>query len=99
LRGAIKECENFLAIYPDVVPFQNRLAWLYGQKKVNLEKAIELSKKTLLANPKSPDYLDTLSSIYFAKGDKQKAIEYIQKAIELSPESVYYKNQLKKFQS
>jgi len=97
LTTAIKRCEKLLEINDEIVPVQNRLAWLYGRKGIKLDEAVELSEKTLLSNPNSPDYLDTLSVLFFKKGDRVKAVELIEKAIELSPENLYYKSQLKKY--
>ncbi len=41
--------------------------------------------------------IDTLSELYFKKGDTEKAIETINRAIKLAPSSDYYKQQLRKF--
>ncbi|MFQ5559520.1 MAG: tetratricopeptide repeat protein [Nitrospinota bacterium] len=96
---AIRLCEKILKKTPEIVPVQNRLAWLYGRTKRKIERALALSRETVKANPSSADYLDTLSVLHFLKGEKKKAIEYINRAIELSPGNRYYESQLLKFKS
>ena len=55
------------------------------------------SKEAIQINSNSPEYLDTLSELYYIKGEFDNAIETINKAIGLKPEDIYYKKQLKKF--
>ena len=77
----------------------NRQAWLYAKKSVNLQKALELSSKTLEAFPNRPEFIDTLSEIFYVQGETKKAVEKIQEAIKLMPNNPYYKQQLWKFKN
>jgi tetratricopeptide (TPR) repeat protein/cytoskeletal protein CcmA (bactofilin family) len=94
---AVLECKKVLEISPNHAPAINRLAWLYAKKVINIDEGIKLSKEAIKINPYSPEYLDTLSELYYIKGDFNSAIEIINKAINLKPEDIYYKKQLKKF--
>ncbi len=94
---AIAECKKALEISPKHAPALNRLAWLYAKQGANIDDGIRLSKDAIQINQQSPEYLDTLSELYYIKGEFDNAIETINKAISLKPEDLYYKKQLKKF--
>ena len=92
-------CEKGLNLNADNYEAMNRLAWLYAKKSVNLQKALELSTKTLEAFPNRPEFIDTLSEIFYVQGETEKAVEKIQEAIKLMPNNAYYKQQLWKFKN
>ena len=77
----------------------NRLAWLYAKKGVNIDRGVQLIKKTLDIYPNRSDYIDTLSELYYAQGDIVEAVKEIRKAINLKPDHAYYKQQLWKFKN
>ena len=77
----------------------NRLAWLYAKKGIKLSLGVELIQKTLDVYPDRPDYIDTLSELYYAQGDLVEAVKEIRKAIKLKPNDKYYKQQLWKFKN
>ena len=92
-------CETALGLNAGNYEAMNRLAWLYAKKGVKLQKALELSGKTLRSFPKQPEYIDTLSEIFYVQGETEKAAEKIQEAIKLVPNNPYYKQQLWKFKN
>ena len=92
-------CEKALSLNADNYETMNRLAWLYAKKSAKLQKAFELSSKTLKAFPNRPEYIDTLSEIFYVQGETEKAVEKIQEAIKLMPNNAYYKQQLWKFKN
>jgi len=76
-------------------PALNNLAWLLATTSDRsirdtvsavqmATRAVELSRET------NPDYLDTLSSAYFANGQSDKALTAEQKALALRPEDKRY---------
>ena len=97
--AAMGYCEKALNLKADNFEAMNRLAWLYAKKSTNLQKAFELSNKTLKAFPKRPEYIDTLSEIFYVQGETEKAVEKIKEAIKLMPNNPYYKQQLWKFKN
>ncbi len=99
LTIAIQNCEKSLEFNKDNHDTMNRLAWLYSKKNVKLEEAFDLSSKTLVAFPDRPEFIDTLSEIFYVRGETKKAIENIKKAINLVPNEPYYKKQLWKFKN
>jgi len=86
-----------LAVEPDFAPVLNRLAWAMAVSGDSLAEAEKISKASLKLNPNSAGYMDTLSEIYYRKGDTGKAVEWINRAIKLEPKRRWYKSQLKKF--
>ncbi|MBI5179710.1 MAG: tetratricopeptide repeat protein [Nitrospinae bacterium] len=90
-------CKKMLEADPDYSPALNRLAWLYAQQKRNLDEAEKYSLASMKYNENLPDYMDTLSEIYYQKRNYDKAIEIITRAIELRPTNPYFLTQLEKF--
>jgi len=94
---AVQECKKAIEISPHHAPALNRLARLYVKQNINIDEGIKLSKEAIQINSNSPEYLDTLSDLYYIKREFDNAIETINKAIWLKPEDIYYRKQLKKF--
>ena len=94
---AINHCKKALELNDADYDIMNRLAWLYAKKGVNTDKGLELSKKTIEARPGKAEYLDTISELYYVRGEIDKAVENVKKAIELTPDDNYYKQQLWRF--
>ncbi len=93
-----EEFYKVLSRFPDSPLLLNNYAWVCAKAKKNLDNAIELSQKSVKLRPGNPQYWDTLAELYFANGEKQKAIEAIRRSIELAPETKRYREQLKKFE-
>ena len=75
----------------------NNLAWMYAQQRILLNEALDLSNRSLQLGPDEPIYLDTLAEIYYLKGNRNRAVALIRRAIALDPESGHYRKQLEKF--
>jgi tetratricopeptide (TPR) repeat protein len=74
--------ELALSIYPDDPTLLNNYAYSLAKRKVNLEKALEMSKKSLAKDSLVGSYLDTLGWIYFQMGKIDEAERYIKLAID-----------------
>ncbi len=81
-----ERCDSFyeeaLKIYPENPTLLNNYAYSLAKRKVNLEKALAMSKKSLEKDSLVDSYLDTLGWIYFQMGKLQEAEKYIKLAIE-----------------
>jgi tetratricopeptide (TPR) repeat protein len=53
-------------------------------------KAVELA-------PQNGNYLDTLAEVYFRQGDRESAIEYSRRAVQLTPDRDSLSKQLSRF--
>ncbi len=60
----------------------NNYAYFLSVRNMELEKALEMSLRSLEAEPENAAYLDTLGWIYFKMGDYEKAHQYIHASIE-----------------
>lgn len=63
----------------------NNYAYFMALRGENLDKAFQMSKKSLEVQPNNPAYLDTYGYILFKMGQIKEAKEFIQKAIDYSP--------------
>ena len=69
---------------PHNLMLMNNLAWHMCLAGIDLNKAEELSRTTIMAAPSNPIYLDTYAWIMYHKGDYETAFFYIQRALENS---------------
>jgi uncharacterized Ntn-hydrolase superfamily protein len=79
--------------------YLNNMAWSCAIAGLFLPEALEAAKRAVALEPGSANFLDTLAEVYFRSDMPEDAIVIIQRAIELDPESTYYKDQLKRFQT
>lgn len=90
-------CEKILKIDPDYSPALNRLAWVYAKDKRNLDKAERYSIASMKYQKDLPDYLDTLSEVYYQKKEYTKAVKNMQRALDARPNNKYFQSHMKKF--
>ena len=55
------------------------------------------ARRAVALEPEDSNILDTLAEVYFRLGQVEKAIEVESRALELSPEDNYLKEQLARF--
>lgn len=58
----------------------NSMAWVLIYLGIDIDRGIELSKKSIQISPKSPHYLDTLGYGYYKKKDYDNALKQLLKA-------------------
>lgn len=84
--GYFEKCDSLyeeaLKYYPDDPTLLNNYAYSLAKRKVNLEKALAMSKKSLEKDSLVDSYLDTLGWIYFQMGEIREAEKYIKLAID-----------------
>jgi len=97
----IKDYVQAEEYYQQAIKNNPRDAWLfidcsklYRNKFNNLEKEEEILLKGIQLNPDSPDILLFLSNFYKRNNNIEKAIEYLEKAIEVSPQNSLYREEL-----
>lgn len=75
------ECyEKAIALSPNNYLALNNYAYFLCLDGKDLDKAEQMSKATVNANPENVSYLDTYAWICFLKQDYKQALEYIEKA-------------------
>ncbi|NSL90760.1 hypothetical protein ECE50_028310 [Chitinophaga sp. Mgbs1] len=56
--------------------------FFYGNE-IAIKKGIEWMKEILISYPEDPSYIDTYASLLFKQGEKEEAIKWEQKAIDI----------------
>ena len=75
--------ERALRIDPKNHLLLNNYGYSLGERGIQLERALSMSKEALQQQPVNPSYLDTYGWIYYRMGQYEDAERYIRKAIEL----------------
>ena len=92
LRGEI-------AKFPDDDHLRNTAAWFASRSMLELETAEKDITLALSHNPDQAAYLDTMAEIQFAKGNRAKAVEWSNRAMELAPADDQIRRQSARFRS
>jgi tetratricopeptide (TPR) repeat protein len=92
--------EKAVTALPQNSRFMNQYAWsIYEDKiKAKYDRGIELAQKALELEPEAAHIWDTLAWLLFENGDKKGAIEAMQKAVKLEPDTEGFRKNLKKMQ-
>jgi tetratricopeptide (TPR) repeat protein len=78
---------------------QNDLAWLCARCNERLDLALELSHAAVEASPETAAFLDTAAEANYRKGNVDEAIRLETRALELSPDNDFMREQLQRFKS
>jgi len=78
---------------------QNDLAWLCARCGERLDDAIANARAAVEAMPDTAAFIDTLAEANFARGHREEAIKLETRALELSPENDFMRQQLERFKS
>ncbi len=96
--SCITLCKEAFDNYPDSWEILNKYAWAICTFKIidDYQKALDMVQKSIILNPYRPGTYSTEAWIYFEMGNKEKAIEEQNKAIEIYPLPAYIQD-LEKF--
>jgi tetratricopeptide (TPR) repeat protein len=75
-----------LELEPDHAEALNYLAYMWSEKRLHLDRALEFSRRALRQDPENGAFLDTLGWIFFQLGRFHDALAPLQKAAEMTPE-------------
>jgi tetratricopeptide (TPR) repeat protein len=64
----------------------NYLAYMWSEKNLHLDRALEFSRRALAQDPENGAFLDTLGWIFFQQGRYQEALPPLKRAVELAPD-------------
>ena len=79
--------------------FFNLMARIMSFQRIMPAKALEIALRADELSPDNPSIMDTVAEAYRAAGDVDSGIEWLRKALELVPESQYYKDRLSSFEA
>ena len=82
--------ERALEYMPDNVQVLNNYAYYLSLREENLERAEEMSKKTIEMFPEEANYLDTYAWILYKMKKYEQAKSWMQKAIDISERETFY---------
>jgi tetratricopeptide (TPR) repeat protein len=91
--------ENIIESHPGSENTRNTAAWFASRAVRKLDEAEKLLAKALAANPGQPAYLDTMAEIQFARGNREKALEWSQLAVNYLPSDSQLRRQQERFRS
>lgn len=94
LEKSVAQIKANLAHYPQTHNLKNTIGWLSSRAVMNLEEAETLMAEARSASPRSGPYLDTSAEVFFALGNREKALQLSKRAwqdaitFHMYPESI-----------
>lgn len=64
----------------------NYLAYMWAERGINLDKALEYATRAVKLAPEEGAYLDTLGWVYYQRGEYGKALDFLKKAARRIPD-------------
>ncbi len=96
---AWKYLEKAIRRFPDAVNTRNTAAWIAARARLRLDEAAAHIDRALSESPNQPAYLDTRAEVWFALGNRKKALEWSRRAVEAEPGEVSLRRQFERFRS
>jgi tetratricopeptide (TPR) repeat protein len=94
-----KKMEDIIALYPESDNTRNTAAWFAARAMRKLDDAERHARKALATSPGQSAYLDTMAEIYFARGQREKALEWSRIAVNFTPKDLMLRRQQERFRS
>jgi len=91
--------EKVCADYPESAWAHNTQAWLAARCRRQLDKALDHAQSAVRLAPGDSGYMDTLAEVQFQRGEKDRAVEWMKKCLQINPKSTYYQKQLQRFEA
>jgi len=79
---AVEAFEQLLEFDPEDQYALNYLGYMYADKGIELETAVELLLKAIQIDPNNSAFFDSLGWAYFRQGDLDRAAHYLDRALE-----------------
>jgi hypothetical protein len=98
-RESWKQFDVVIRRFPEADNVRNTAAWFASRALRELAAAERHVRKALELNPRQSAYLDTMAEIQFAKGQRDKALEWSNLAINYLPEDIMLRRQHERFRS
>jgi tetratricopeptide (TPR) repeat protein len=92
-----KFMEKTISLYPASDNTRNTAAWFASRSLLRLDEAADHLRKALASSPFQPAYLDTMAEIHFARGDREKALEWSAIAVNFAPADSQLRRQQSRF--
>ncbi len=92
---AWKSFERYIALRPDDMGTLNNYAYYLSEQGIELQKAEQMSRRTIEAEPNNANSLDTYAWILHLLGRDKEALPYMEKAVRLNPSSATLQQHLR----
>lgn len=79
-EAAYERIQESIKSYPKTHNSYNSAAWLASRAVRKLDEAQVMAETALSMRPRQAAYLDTMAEVWFAKRDREKAVEWSRKA-------------------
>jgi tetratricopeptide (TPR) repeat protein len=79
-----QEMRRAIDINPSNAPALNYLGYTYAESGKRLDEAEKLIKRALNIEPEDGFYVDSLGWVYYQKGEYQKAVDQLERAVNLT---------------
>jgi tetratricopeptide (TPR) repeat protein len=85
--------------FPESANLHNQAAWVAAIAGHRLDDALPLAEEAVRLAPENAAYADTLAEVHFARGDRDKAIEWSRRSLALDPDSKLHAERLESFKT
>lgn len=91
---AFEAYDRVLRTNPDNIYVLNNYAYYLSLENKDLDRALQMSSKTIKAEPKNPTYLDTYAWVLYKLGRYEDALKYMNKVFkyEKNPQGINYEH-------
>jgi Flp pilus assembly protein TadD len=83
-EDGMTEMKKAIELNPANAQALNYLGYSYAEKGTNLGEAEKLIKRALDIEPEDGFYVDSLGWVYYQKGDYKRAVEQLERAVNLT---------------
>ncbi len=98
-ESAIRLYQQLLEADPENVTALNNLAWLYLSQANAGDEALKHAQMAQQIRPEDPAVLDTLGMVFLTQGETDQGIRWLEKALQLAPDSAEIKQHLQQAKS
>lgn len=85
-QKAVEKMRLVLESDPQNVAAMNFIGYTLAERGGDLDEAEKLVKKALETKPDSAAFLDSMGWVYFKRGEYGRAVEYLERAVDESPD-------------
>ena len=97
LLQVLEQCERHAKLFPGDAITLNNVAWVAAVNRQHLDRALELSRQSVRAEPDSAIYRDTLAEILFLIGQSDQAIQVEKDCVLDDPGQWHLHEQIERF--
>ena len=80
----VEHMKKAIELNPQNAPALNYLGYTWAEMGVRLDEAEELILRALKVEPNDGFYIDSLGWVYYQRGDYRRAVEQLERAVELT---------------